>query len=137
MSFSHGSKAVFKIDDAAGSLTDITAYVTSVSVPWSADTAEVTTLGKTSKIYLAGLKDATISIDGYFDPTVNTLLTGILGAVENKSFEFGPQGETGGLPKFTGECICTGYDVGTGVDGAATFSAEFQCTDDITVDTYS
>ncbi|NOZ27961.1 MAG: hypothetical protein GXP39_07915 [Chloroflexi bacterium] len=136
MAFSHGSNAVFKIDDSGGTLTDISSYVTSVSFPESADTAEVTTLGKSSKVYIAGLKDATISIEGVYDPTVDSLLNGILGASSTSSFEYGPAGSSTGSPKYTGECICTSYEVTTGVDGAATFSAEFQVSDSITRGTY-
>lgn len=136
MPFSHGSRAVFKLDNAAGTLTDITIYITSISFPWSADTAEVTTLGKASKIYLAGLKDATISLEGVYDPAVAQILQAALGATSTKTFEFGPQGSSAGSPKLTGECIGTSFEVTTPVDGPATWSAELQVTDDITVTTY-
>lgn len=137
MTVSHGSKAVFKLDDASGVLTDISQYITSITFSPSADTNEVTTLGDTSKEYIAGLKDATISIEGIFDPAVDEILNAALGSESTKSFEYGPQGETTGNVKYTGECICTSYEVETGVDGAGTFSADFQVSGTITRGTYA
>ncbi len=130
MAFNHGSKAVFKVGSSAtpAVVVDISAYLTSVSDSLGADTAEVTTLGKGSKVYLAGLKDGTISIEGKFDPTVDAQLAGIL-AVQDVSFEYGPAGTAVTSPKYTGKLICTSYEVETGVDAEATFSAEFQITD--------
>lgn len=127
MAFKHGSIATFKVGTPTA--TDITAYINSVGVARAADTAETTVLGNTSKAYLAGLKDGTISVEGYFDPTVNTLLSGLLGA--SALFEYCPQG--GSSPKVSGSCICTAYEVSTAVDGAGTFSAEFQITGDVVV----
>ncbi len=136
MAFGHGSKAVFKLDNSGGTLTDISAYVTSVGFSPKADTVEVSTLGDTAKDYIAGLKDATISIEGPFDPTVDAILNAALGASATKSFEYGPQGSTTGNVKYTGEAICTGYEISTGMDGAGTFSAELQVSGAITRGTY-
>lgn len=134
--FTHGSKAVFKLDDSAGTLTDISAYITSVSVSRNADTVEVTALGDTDKEYIAGLKDATISIEGIFDPTVDAIFDAALGASATKSWEYGPQGSAVGSVKYTSECICTSYEPETGVDGAGTFSAELQISGAVTRGTY-
>lgn len=136
MAFSHGSKAVIKFGTSStpNTPTDISAYVTSVSAPFGAETHEVTTLGATSKSYIPGLKDSTISIEGKFDPTVDAHLAGIVGL--QVAFEYGPQGSTTGNVKYTGNCICTSYEPETPVDAEATFSAEFQVTGGWTRGTY-
>lgn len=135
MPFTHGSKAVFKIGNASNTLTDISQYLTSVQYSPEVDTAEVTTLGATAKAYVAGLRDATISIEGIFEPAVDALLSGIIG-LDARSFEYGPQGSTTGNVKYSGSCILTSYEVSTGLDGAGTFSAEFQVTGAVTRGTY-
>jgi len=137
MSYAHGSKAVIKFGTSGDTSTptDISTYVKSVSFPEEAETHETTTLGATSKSYIAGLKDATISIDGAFDPTVDEHLNGILGL--EVAFEYGPQGSDSGSVKYTGNCICTSYEAETPVDDVATFSAEFQVTGDVTRGTYT
>ena len=134
MAFVHGKTAVFKIDNSGGSLTDISAYCDNVDFPLTADTAEVTTFGDSSKEYIAGLKDATISISGSWDATSDAVLAGIIGVAG--TFEYGPAGSTGGLVKFTGEAICTGYTVTAPVGDKVSFSAEFQVTGAVTRTTF-
>lgn len=135
MAFAHGSNAVFKVDNSSDVLTDISSYVKSVSFPRTIETAETTTLGKTAKCYIAGLEDATISIEGPFDPTLDALLDGIRRT--EVDFEYGPQGSDSGAVKYTGKCILTSYEATTGVDGVGSYSAEFQVTDAITRSTYA
>jgi hypothetical protein len=136
MAFVHGKNAVFSIDNAATSLTDITAYVTGVDFPRTADTAETSVFGVSSKTYVVGLKDATISIEGVWDPTVDAVLDGILGTVAG-SFEYGPEGDTAADIKYTGECICTAYSPPATISDAGKFSATFQVTGDVTRGTYT
>ena len=128
--FTHGKNAAFKIDDSGGTLRDISDVLTDVSISRSADVAEVSAFSNSSKAYVAGLKDATISISGSFDATVDGYLSGILGLAG--SFEFYPIGTTGGNPKASGECIMTSYDRTPDVGGAVSFSASFQVTGDVT-----
>ena len=128
--FTHGKSAAFKIDDSGGTLRDISNVLTDVAVSRSADVAEVSAFSNSSKAYVAGLKDATITISGSFDATVDGYLKGILGA--SGSFEFYPIGTTGGNPKASGECIMTSYDRTPDVGGAVTFTASFQVSGDVT-----
>ena len=128
--FTHGKNAAFKIDDSGGTLRDISNVLTDVAVSRTADVAEVSAFSNSSKAYVAGLKDATITISGSFDATVDGYLSGILGA--EGSFEFYPIGTTGGNPKASGEAICTSYDRTPDVGGAVTFTAAFQVSGDVT-----
>jgi hypothetical protein len=128
--FTHGKNAAFKIDDSGGTLRDISNVLTDVAISRTADVAEVSAFSNSSKAYVAGLKDATITISGSFDATVDGYLSGILG-VEG-SFEFYPIGTTGGNPKASGEAICTSYDRTPDVGGAVTFTAAFQVSGDVT-----
>ena len=128
--FTHGKNAAFKIDDSGGTLRDISDVLTDVSISRTADVAEVSAFSNSSKAFVAGLKDATLTISGSFDATVDGYLSGILG-VEG-SFEFYPIGTTGGNPKASGEAICTSYDRTPDVGGAVTFTAAFQVSGDVT-----
>jgi predicted secreted protein len=138
MAFRHGKNAVFKVDNSGGTLTDISAYLNDVSLPRSIETAETTTFGVTggSKTYVVGLNDATVSVSGKYDSTVDAHLAGILGQDASVSFEYGPAGSTAGYIKFTGECFLTKYDVKSPVGDVVTFSADFQVTGSITRATY-
>lgn len=130
MATAHGSKANFKVQDSGSTLRDLSNLLTSAGLPRSADTAEVSTLGTTSKAYIPGLKDGTIPIEGPFDGVTDGYLAGILGMARN--FEYSPQGVVTGTPKYSGSAILTSYEVSTPVDDAGTFSGEFQLTGDVT-----
>lgn len=137
MAFVHGKNTVFSIQDSANTLRNISAFLNSVSFSQEAGTAEVTTFGKASKDYLAGLKDATISIEGSWDSVVDGYLNGILGFATLRTFEYGPEGSTTGKIKYSGSGILTSYEPDSPLDDAATFSSEFQISGTITRGTYA
>lgn len=132
MAFGHGSKAVFKITDAGGTLRDISAWLTSVAENFTADVAEITALGSLAKAYIAGLVDGTIDAEGKYDPTPDGYLAGILGFANARAFEYHPQGTAGGTPKYTGSCFLTSYNPVHPVDDAGSFTASFQVTGAVT-----
>ena len=125
MAFSHGKDSTFTIDNSGGTPVDITAYIISVDFPISADTAEVSTMGDSSKEYIAGLKDATISIEGKWDSTVDNTLYGIMGLTG--TFSYVPYSGV----NYSGECIMTSYNVNADIGDAVSFSAEFQVTGNV------
>ena len=136
MAFSHGKNTVFKIDDSIGTLRDISTYLEDVDFPQPVETSETTTFGNTSKTFITGVKSSTISISGNFDPVADGYLSGILGMANTASFEYGPQGSTVGNIKYTGECICTAYNVKGAIGGAVKFTASFQVSGAVTRGTY-
>jgi hypothetical protein len=138
MAFVHGKSAVFKLDDSGGTLRDLSAYLDDLGFPRDIETAETTTFGVagSAKTYIVGLSDATISISGKFDATADGYLAGVLGQSATLSFEYGPAGSTGGLVKYSGECIMTSYEVSASVGDVVTASADFQVTGQITRGTW-
>jgi hypothetical protein len=134
--FRHGKTAVFKIDDSGGTPRDISDTVNEVTFSRSLETGETTSFGSSAKTYVAGLSDATISISGTWDATVDNYLAGGIG-VDTLSFEYGPEGSTSTRIKYTGECICTSYEPGSPVGDVVTYSAEYQITGPVTRGTYS
>jgi predicted secreted protein len=135
--FRHGKSTVFKVDNAAGTLTDISNTLTDVSFPQSVETAETTSFGSSAKTYIVGLSDSTVSVSGNFDATVDTHLAAILGQAATVSFEYGPEGSTNGQVKYTGEAILTSYEKSGAVGDVVTYSAELQVTGAVTRGTYS
>ena len=130
--FRHGKNASFKVDNAGGTLTDISTTLNSVTFPREIETLETTSFGSSNRSYVVGFTDATISIEGSFDATVDAHLAGILGQEASVSFEYGPEGATSTYTKYTGECFMTSYETSAGVGDIVAFSAEFQVTGAIT-----
>ena len=135
--FRHGKSTVFKVDNAGGSLTDISNTLTDVSFPQTIETAETTSFGSSAKTYIVGLSDSSLSVSGNFDATVDAHLAGVLGQAATLSFEYGPEGSTAGQVKYTGEALMTSYEKSGAVGDVVTYSAEFQVTGAVTRGTYA
>lgn len=133
--FVHGKSTNFQIDDTGGTIRDISSVLTSVDFPETIETAETTAFGATSKAYIVGLRDASVSVSGSWDATVDGYFIGTEPA--SRSFVFGPAGSTSGNVKYTGEAILTNYSISNPVGDTATFSADFQVTGDVTRGTYA
>ena len=130
--FRHGKSTVFKVDNAAGTLTDISNTLTDVSFPQSVETAETTSFGSSAKTYIVGLTDSTISVSGNWDATVDAHLAAILGQAATVSFEYGPEGSTSTYIKYSGEAIVTSYEKSGAIGDVVSYSAELQVTGAVT-----
>jgi hypothetical protein len=137
MAFKHGKNASFKVDNSGGTLTDISSYLNEVSLPRSIETGETTSFGNSAKTYLVGLSDATLSVSGTWDATLDAHLAGIIGQAASVSFEYGPEGTGTGAIKYTGEAFLTSFETSSPVADVVTFSAEFQVTGTITRGTFA
>ena len=122
-------------------IIDISNVVNDVTVSRAIETGETTSFGNSSKTYIVGLADATISVSGSFDSTVDSHLTTLIdaqiaGTNTSASFEAGPQGTANGSVKYTGEALVTSYEVNPTVGDVVTFSLELQVTGAVTRATY-
>ena len=136
MAFTHGKDSVFKLDNASGSLTDISTYVNNVDFPETADVSETTTLGADNKTYIAGLKDATISLSGLWDATADAIFGQVVGQSATLSYEYSPEGTASGKIKYTGEAILTSYSISSPVGDAVGYSADLQVSGAVTRGTH-
>lgn len=134
MASGHGKDFAFKVDNENGTLTELTAYLTSCSFTRNGETADVTTMGDASREFIRGLMDATVDIEGIWDPTPDNLLVNVVDA-GTLSIEVYPQGTASGKVKYTGDALCTSYNIPGNLDGAVTFSASFQWSGAVTAGT--
>ena len=139
--FKHGKDAHFALDGIAGTLVVISDTLNEITMPREIETAETTAFGNDDKTYITGLADATVSLSGMFDATVDAQINGDIanlksGSVATLSFEYGPAGSAGGNPKFTGEALITSYEIGSPVGDVVTYSLELQVTGGVTAGTF-
>lgn len=92
--------------------------------PREVDTPETTTFGNDDRLFIVGLRGATISASGFWDSTLDGTLAPIVGTAAG-TFNYSPDG--GGVT-YSGECILTNYTQTSPVDGPAGWSADFQIT---------
>jgi hypothetical protein len=133
MAFSHGKAAVIKIDNAAGTLTDISNVSNAGDLSNSLGTGETTSFGQGDKTFIAGLREGTFSIGGSYDNNVDKTIKEMIDAIANgtlatMSLEYYPAGNTTGKVKYACENIPTSYTVSTPVGGVSTFKLDLQRT---------
>lgn len=139
--FRHGKNSNFQLDNSAGSLVDLSTYINEVSFPREIETGETTAFGQSAKSYIVGLSDATFSVSGMFDATIDAHITGVISALDagtlaTASFVYGPESSTSTRIKYSGECLITSYEVSGAVGDVVTFSMDLQCTGAITRGTF-
>ena len=129
---------IFKFDNPAGTLTDISDSITGVTLDTSRGAIDVSVVGRNYKDYLAGIADATLSVEGIYDPAASAAgsifaIASHGTATQTFSYEWHPQGTAVGKPKFSGEAVVTAFSPGGAIDDAITFSAELQNSGTITI----
>lgn len=146
MAFTHGKNAQFALRDATNTWRDLTSYVSEVTLPAKAGTAETTVFGRGAKTYIGGLLEGTMTVKGFFDPTATSgpdvVLAGLLGtqpatgltvvAQVTAQSNYGqfilcPSGATAttGVAAL-GDVVITDYQVSAPVSGVVAFNATFQ-----------
>lgn len=139
--FIHSKLSKIKIDNAAGSLTDISDSSDSVGFPEELDLVETTPFGSTSKTYLAGFADGKLTVSGSWNRTLHTHLSAVKtafrdGTISSVSVEYGPEGVDSGDIKITCEAVMVNYEKSSEVKDQVKWSAEFQITGAVTETTY-
>jgi hypothetical protein len=128
--FKVAGNSVVRIDNTAGALVALTAYIDAMSTLGKQVAAlDVTTFGDAAERFIAGIEESQeFTISGPFDNTssvgpdvVLANLPGTIGSVE-----FNPVGTAGGARKITGEFLCTFYRVNTSVKERVTYEAGFR-----------
>ncbi len=134
--FVHGKNAQFELEG-----TNLSNTLNEITLPREIETAETTAFGTQDKTYITGLSDATVSLSGMFDATVDSAISTIItnlksGSIASASFTYGPSGSAGGKPQFTGEALVTSYEISSPVGDVVTYSLELQVTGGVTGGTY-
>lgn len=113
---------------------DLSAYSNSITFTRTADTLDVTTFGKNSKVYISGLKDATASVEGIYDSTAMTgpgaVLRPLVGGAA-VTLVYRPEGTGSGKPEAEVDVVVNSYEESAEVAGVISWTAEMQCSDDI------
>ena len=127
-----GRDQVLKIQDAAGTLTDISTYLTDVKFPQDVEMYDTTTLGATAKGHQPGLQNAKIDFSFNWHATLDGILSGILGFATARTWEYYPNGTASGKVKYSGSGFLTGYDPGAGVNDLVKGSGSIQVNGAVT-----
>jgi len=123
MAFIHGKGAAVLVDEF-----DLSAFLNSYDAAATMDTAEVTAFGGSSKAYVAGLKDATLSFAGFFDgaaSAVDEVLQAAIGSSALITLAPAGLGAIGNRCQLA-QAFETSYSINAPVADAVNISAEAQ-----------
>lgn len=127
-----GHRFVFKLDNAAGVLTSLNEYSPKGGLGISQETYPTDTAdGSASHSSMLGLKGGDeFTIEFLYHATLEAILAAIyaLNTGASQTYEYGPEGSTAAMPKYTGECYLMRYQLDTAVGGPATMNATFKMT---------
>lgn len=121
----HGKNGKMSIGPSTAS-EDVSTYLKSTGLDQSTDTVEVTTFGNDSKVYIPGLEDGTIPLEGVWDADIDAIMASMKGVTGKFSYLPAGTGVT-----YAGDIILTSYNVSQDMAGEISFSASFQVTGDI------
>lgn len=141
MARAHGKDAYFAVDDSGGTLRNIGGHVDNVSgLPGARALSEVTSYGDTGERFIPGLQGKPFTVTGQWDTAALTgsitVLNSLRTASATSTFEYGPEGNSGGDVKYTGECWLEDFTVDASVKEKVPFSATFRIDNGVTVTTF-
>ena len=112
------------------------AEIRGFSIDETIDTVEDTSMGDSSKTYLASIKDFSGTVDVLYDETDTNGQTALsLGS--SVTLNFAPEGTSSGDVKLTGTAIVTGKSITSSFDGLVESTITVQGTGRLTTTTYS
>lgn len=122
-------KMTFKLDNAAGSLVDLSQYSPKGSISKTRDQLNSDTFdGSISHSFTPGLRDGSeFTIDFLYHATAFAHLKAVdeLTTGASQTYEYGPEGSTAGFPKLTGECFLKSFNLDSAVGNIVTMNATF------------
>lgn len=137
-----GKNTVFSVDDSGGVLRDLTSYTTGVSgLPGAPQLEDVTPYGSSGQKSIKTIEVTSFKAEGNWDSTPTTgpiaVLNGLRTAAATSSFEFGPEGNTTGKIKYSGECWLENLEVTSDPKSKVGWSADFRVDGVVTVGAYT
>lgn len=120
----HYKNETIKLDNAAGTLTDITAYLTSESIAGVQELMDQTTMSLEERTNLSGLAGGSASLAGVVNSTVNGILAPLIGnrTTATKTLQRA-SAASGASSVLRGEFWITDVEYSGSVNSIQTFSA--------------
>ena len=125
--FNSGNIATFTLG-----ATDISQYVTSVSMNIERDIKDIKPIGGSAATKLVGAYSGTVSLEGGWDPTIDGILSALVLAATpaTSTFSFKPAGASGRT--LAGNAYVASYRVDTPGDDTATWRSELAIAGTVT-----
>lgn len=110
----------------------LSTYFKSMNFSATKELADVTTFKKNSKVYVPGLQDATLSMDGIYDGVADAVDQVLKAAIDSdlgSIVSYMPEGDLFGKKSFSINSHQSGYEVNSDIGDVSQVTAEFQGND--------
>lgn len=128
MALVHSKVTIVKVGS-----NDLSAFVKSSEFSQESDVHDVTTYGSASKVYQSGLKDASVTLEGFYDTSATgprKILQPLIGGA-TQTFTRQPEGLGTGKPQDVVTVVVKTYEESAPVGDMITWKSELQCTGDV------
>lgn len=134
--FRSGKGGFFSITSATGGTINLSSGLDQASLDRMANALDVTTFGDSDKNYIAGLRDAKISLSGTFASTYEEKLYPLLGSTAGGAWVYGPESSANTRRKYSGSSVVTQVTIGGAVDDKVNMSVSLQVSGVIVATTF-
>lgn len=130
---SHGFDSVIKVDDAAGSLVDLSAEMNAVGSSETVEVDDDTAFGSRARSHSIGMVEGgSIELAGNFSTDNIRHMAGIWNGSSEQTVEYSPAGTDAGRRKATAETIMTGLEVAADIGSNVQVSTTHKVSGDVT-----
>ncbi len=126
MAFTHGKDTKVIVGEV-----DLSGFFNSTDVSRDVDVPETTVYGNDDRTFIAGIRNGTLSLSGFFDGAANAVdeeISSALGGTSTKLITVGLNGLTVGNVVYLVNAHYTSYSVSAPVDGVVSVSVDAQST---------
>lgn len=140
MAFKPGYLAYIGVDNAAGSIQNLSTYFDNVDYSFDIDSLDVSAFGSAHRSYIPGMNGATFTLTGPYDSVTWSHFTGCIAAqsagTASFSVDYGPAGSVSTQARVRQEVIVTNISPPASVGGRVEFSVGLQAVGAGTLGTY-
>lgn len=132
----HGRNGIVYFGVACGAAAGPIAYLSDWSINFTVDTVDVTAMGDTNKIYVAGLPDCQGDFSGFYDDVTLQTYTAATDGVPRNFYLYPNTAASGGLASPTSQYwfgqILADFSVSGGVAAAAAIKSTWKAATKVT-----
>lgn len=117
----HGRNQILKLDNRAGTLTEIQRYCRKITHHREVENADTSAIGDKRSRRKAAIGDSSLDVDGLWNPTIDDICDAWM--TFKKDYEYSPMGVGTGREKNSGTLLGSSYEIEIDFESEVTFSA--------------
>jgi hypothetical protein len=134
--FFFGANQFFSLDNSGGTPVTLSTYIVSITPAEDVNLLDKTTLGATANVNQPGLASGQIALNMLCDATIRAQIYSLKQLAATSTFAYGPDTNTSGRPRSTGECRVANISEGGAVGDLVKLDVTLQLDGAVVHDTF-